>query len=107
MDPPDKRNTAAWGTLYEKPRGRARSSSPTEDRVHAAYDRDAVERFHRVLVQSNAVFKEFRGRFLGKCSPLKACAKSAECNGSVVVRKRQSSTHPECTSSSGSVSLGP
>ena len=42
----------------------------TGDRVHAAYDRDAVERFHRVLAQSDAVFKEFRGRFLGKCSPV-------------------------------------
>ncbi|HLY37407.1 MAG TPA: DUF5996 family protein [Candidatus Binatia bacterium] len=42
----------------------------TVDRVHAAYDRDAVERLHRVLVQSDAVFKEFRGSFLGKCSPV-------------------------------------
>jgi hypothetical protein len=42
----------------------------TADRVHAAYDRDAVERFHRVLAHSDAVFKEFRGRFLGKCSPV-------------------------------------
>src|SRR5262249_60564228 len=37
---------------------------------HASYDRDAVERLRRMLGQSDAVFKEFRGRFLGKCSPV-------------------------------------
>jgi hypothetical protein len=42
----------------------------TEDRVHASYDHDAVERLRRVLGQSDAVFREFRGRFLGKCSPV-------------------------------------
>ena len=40
------------------------------DRTHKSYDRDAVNRFWRVLVQSDRVFKIFRGRFIGKCSPV-------------------------------------
>ena len=40
-----------------------------DDREHASYDRDAVERCWRVLVGADRVFKEFRGRFIGKCSP--------------------------------------
>lgn len=41
----------------------------TEDRGHAAYDRDAVQRCFRVLTQVDRVLKAFRGRFLGKSSP--------------------------------------
>ena len=41
-----------------------------EDREHRAYDRDAVDRFWRILVQADRVMKEFRGRFIGKCSPV-------------------------------------
>ncbi len=41
-----------------------------EDREHAAYDPDAARRCWRVLVQVDRIFKEFRGRFLGKCSPV-------------------------------------
>ena len=33
------------------------------------YDRDAVERCFRILLQVDRVLKEFRGEFLGKCSP--------------------------------------
>lgn len=40
-----------------------------EDRQHALYDADAANRCWRVLVQSDRVFKRFRGRFLGKQSP--------------------------------------
>jgi hypothetical protein len=40
------------------------------DRTHKSYDRDAVNRFWRVLVQSDRIFKIFRGRFIGKCSPV-------------------------------------
>lgn len=42
----------------------------SEDRVHAAYDADAVNRFWRVLVQADRVFKQFRTGFIGKCSPV-------------------------------------
>lgn len=41
-----------------------------KDAVHAAYDREAVNRFWRVLSSANTVFHEFRSGFLGKCSPV-------------------------------------
>ena len=40
-----------------------------EDRTHASYDADAAQRCWRILVQTDRVFKQFRGRFLGKQSP--------------------------------------
>jgi hypothetical protein len=40
------------------------------DRQHASYDREAVTRFWRVLVQANRVLREFRSRFIGKASPV-------------------------------------
>lgn len=40
------------------------------DKLHAAYDRDAVNRFWRALAQIDQVFREFRGRFVGKASPV-------------------------------------
>jgi hypothetical protein len=41
-----------------------------EDVVHHAYDGDAALRFWRILVHSDRVLSEFRGRFLGKASPV-------------------------------------
>ena len=40
------------------------------DEVHRAYDAAAVNRFWRVLVESDRVFKQFRSGFIGKCSPV-------------------------------------
>ena len=40
------------------------------DTVHASYDGEYANRFWRILVQTDSVLKEFRGRFLGKCSPV-------------------------------------
>src|SRR5579859_6617011 len=40
------------------------------DDVHASYDAEAARRCWRVLAQTDRVFKVFRGRFLGKCSPV-------------------------------------
>lgn len=40
------------------------------DTVHRHYDADAVTRFWRALVQIDRVMKEFRARFVGKCSPV-------------------------------------
>lgn len=40
------------------------------DTVHAAYDQAAAARWWRILVATDTVFKEFRGHFLGKCSPV-------------------------------------
>jgi hypothetical protein len=41
-----------------------------DDREHASYDREAVERFWRVLDWSANVFEEFSGWFCGKQSPV-------------------------------------
>jgi hypothetical protein len=41
-----------------------------QDEEHRSYDPEYANRFWRVLVQSDRVFKEFRARFSGKCSPV-------------------------------------
>lgn len=41
-----------------------------QDTVHASYDAEYANRFWRILVQTDSVFEEFRGRYLGKCSPV-------------------------------------
>jgi hypothetical protein len=41
-----------------------------EDRKHASYDAEYVNRFWRMMVQADRVFKQFRSRFIGKCSPV-------------------------------------
>ncbi|HKW54331.1 MAG TPA: DUF5996 family protein [Stellaceae bacterium] len=41
-----------------------------DDRQHASYDADAANRCWRILVQTDRVLKRFRGRFLGKASPV-------------------------------------
>lgn len=40
------------------------------DRAHAAYDPRYVNRFWRVLLQADRLFKQFRSGFLGKASPV-------------------------------------
>ena len=40
------------------------------DEKHAAYDPEYANRFWRVLLQADRLFKEFRSRFCGKCSPV-------------------------------------
>jgi hypothetical protein len=42
----------------------------SQDTQHASYDPDAVERFFRILVNADRVFKQFRTGFLGKASPV-------------------------------------
>jgi hypothetical protein len=41
-----------------------------EDEKHASYDRDAVHRWWRAMVQADRVFKRFRSGFVGKQSPV-------------------------------------
>jgi hypothetical protein len=41
-----------------------------DDRVHAAYDADYVNRYWRALLQIDRVFEYFRACFTGKCSPV-------------------------------------
>ncbi|MEB3322566.1 MAG: DUF5996 family protein, partial [Synechococcaceae cyanobacterium] len=41
-----------------------------DDTLHDQYDAEAAARFFQALLQVDRVFKEFRARFLGKCSPV-------------------------------------
>jgi hypothetical protein len=41
-----------------------------DDTLHASYDAEYVTRFHHVLSRVDPVLKSFRGRFLGKASPV-------------------------------------
>jgi len=41
-----------------------------KDLTHASYDPEDAQRFWRILVSADAVLKEFRGRFIGKSSPV-------------------------------------
>jgi len=41
-----------------------------QDEDPRAYDPDYANRFWRVLVQADRILKEFRARFIGKCSPV-------------------------------------
>jgi Family of unknown function (DUF5996) len=41
-----------------------------EDEVHASYDAEYANRFWRILVQTDSVFKTFRSQFTGKSSPV-------------------------------------
>jgi hypothetical protein len=41
-----------------------------EDREHRSYDREYITRFHRVLGALEGIFAAFRGRFLGKSTPV-------------------------------------
>jgi hypothetical protein len=42
----------------------------TLDEGHKSYDPEYAHRFWQALVAADAVFKEFRARFIGKCSPV-------------------------------------
>ncbi len=41
-----------------------------QDRAHASYDAASVQKFWRILVSADEVFKMFRARFTGKSSPV-------------------------------------
>ncbi len=41
-----------------------------ENVVNKSYDADAVTNFWQVMTRVNGVFNQFRGRFIGKCSPV-------------------------------------
>jgi hypothetical protein len=55
--------------LYPRPSEMTTVVPFPEDREHASYDPDAAQRCWRALAQADRVLKEFRGRFIGKCSP--------------------------------------
>jgi Family of unknown function (DUF5996) len=41
-----------------------------DDHTHKSYDREYVDRFRRLLISVDKVLKNFRTRFIGKCSPV-------------------------------------
>jgi len=41
-----------------------------KDQLHASYNPEYAHRFWRVLMSVDKVFKQFRGGFIGKCSPV-------------------------------------
>jgi len=56
--------------IYRKPQEFDDTTPFDEDHHHASYDQEYVERFRGILVNSDRVLREFRARFLGKCSPV-------------------------------------
>jgi hypothetical protein len=57
-------------TIHGKPNEVADPVPFAEDETHNAYDPEYANRYWRILVQTDRVFKAFRARFLGKCSPV-------------------------------------
>lgn len=41
-----------------------------QDEIHASYDAEYAQRYWQLLVQADRVMKQFRARFIGKCSPV-------------------------------------
>jgi hypothetical protein len=56
--------------IKEEPFGVPMTTPFGEDSEHASWDRDAVERFGRILDWSDAALEEFTGWFNGKTSPV-------------------------------------
>jgi len=56
--------------IKEQPFGVPNKTPFKQDSEHRSWDRDAIERFSRVLDWSDAVFEEFSGWFNGKTSPV-------------------------------------
>ncbi len=57
-------------SILESPYGVPMKTGFTKDQEHAAYDRDAISRFWRLLDWSDGVFDRFSGWFCGKTSPV-------------------------------------
>jgi len=56
--------------IHKKPNEVPKPIRFDQDEYHRAYDREYANRFWRILVQADRVLKEFRARFIGKCSPV-------------------------------------
>ncbi len=57
-------------TIHAQPFDLGDSPPFAEDRIHDSYDPDAVERYWRILGDTERVLAEFAGRFNGKASPI-------------------------------------
>ena len=56
--------------IHKKPNEVVDAIHFDQDESHSAYDPEYANRFWRILAQADRVFKQFRGRFIGKCSPV-------------------------------------
>jgi hypothetical protein len=56
--------------IKEHPFGVPMTTPFPQDREHASWDRDAIERYGRILDWTDGVFEEFSGWFSGKTSPV-------------------------------------
>jgi hypothetical protein len=56
--------------IKEEPFGVPMTTPFPQDREHASWDRDAIERYGRILDWTDTVFEEFSGWFSGKTSPV-------------------------------------
>lgn len=56
--------------IHEKPDEVPDPIPFSNDTVHASYDANYANRFWRILVNVDQVMKDFRARFIGKCSPV-------------------------------------
>ena len=56
--------------IYPKPNEIPNAIPFEKDQTHSSYDAEYVTRFWRILLQTDRVFKIFRARFVGKCSPV-------------------------------------
>jgi energy-converting hydrogenase Eha subunit F len=57
-------------SIYTKPQEVPNPIPFEKDTEHASYDPEYANRFWRILAQTSIIFEEFRGRFVGKCSPV-------------------------------------
>ena len=57
-------------SINTKPQELANAIPFEQDLQHASYDPEYAHRFWRILISTAAVLQEFRGGFLGKCSPV-------------------------------------
>ena len=64
------RSVGVAASINTKPQEMDVTTPFDKDTEHASYDADAVRRFFQVLVSSHTVMEEFRGKFVGKSSPV-------------------------------------
>jgi Family of unknown function (DUF5996) len=57
-------------SIHKKPNEVSEAIRFDDDEKPRGYDGEYANRFWRVLVQADRVFKDFRARFIGKCSPV-------------------------------------
>jgi hypothetical protein len=56
--------------IHPRPNEVAEAIPFERDEVHRAYDGEYAQRYARILGQADRVFKQFRARFIGTCSPV-------------------------------------